>query len=321
MKVAILGAGAFGTAMAIALARRGEQVGLWARDSDQAKAMAKSRDNARHLPGAKLPAEVKVTSRLADVAAARVLLLALPMQEMAGFLAEHSSALDRRTLVSCAKGFDLATGRGATGMIARACPGSVAAALSGPGFAPDMARGLPTALTLACASETHGERLQADLTAPALRLYRTSDVVGTELGGALKNVIAIGAGVTMGAKLGESARAALVTRGFAEMRRLAPALGAEVETLMGLSGLGDLVLTATSPQSRNYRHGLALGAGKKPAKGVTVEGIATAEAAVALGRRYGVELPVTEMVAALTSGRIGVAGAVEALLARPLRRE
>jgi len=319
--IGILGAGAFGTALAVALARKGDPVTLWARDADHVAAMAATRRNDKRLPGVTLPENIAISAGLDTVFAAETLLLAMPMQQMGGFLESHSDALRGKALVSCAKGIDLATGLGPTALIARDCPGATSAILTGPSFAADIARGLPTALTLACPDAQRGAALQRALSTPVLRLYLSSDTAGAELGGALKNVIAIAAGVTIGAGLGDSARAALVTRGFAEMTRLAVALGARAETLAGLSGLGDLVLTCTSPQSRNFRYGQALGAGTDFDPTTTVEGAATARAATALAARLGVDMPITAMVAALVAREIPLQEAILALLARPLKQE
>jgi glycerol-3-phosphate dehydrogenase (NAD(P)+) len=206
-------------------------------------------------------------------------------------------------------------------VIAAACPRATVAVLTGPGFAEDLAAGLPTALTLACADEVAGRRLQADLSTPALRLYRTADVTGAELGGALKNVVAIAAGAVMGAGLGLSARAAIITRGQAEMMRLAAALGGRAETLAGLSGLGDLVLTCTSERSRNTRFGMALGRGEAFDPSVTVEGAATSLAAVRVARAQRVEMPIAATVAALVEGRTTLAQGMADLLSRPLTME
>ncbi len=321
MKIAILGAGAFGTALAVTLARSGTPVGLWLRDPDEALRLRTSRRNDRRLPGVELPAGLTVTSNIGDIGAAHTLLLAVPMQQLAGFAAAHIPALSGRTLVACCKGIDLATGAGPVATLSATCPDATPAILTGPSFAADIARGLPTALTLACADEVRGEALQADLSTPVLRLYRTSDTVGAELGGALKNVVAIAAGVVIGAGLGDSARAALITRGFAEMGRLATRMGARAETLAGLSGLGDLILTCTSDQSRNFRFGQSLGAGTAFDPAITVEGAATAKAAVAVAARQGVDLPIAAMVAALVDRRISVGEAVAALMARPLKKE
>lgn len=321
MKVAVLGAGAFGTAMAVALARDGAEVGLWARDPEHAQAMRSSGRNDRRLASVDLPESVTVSAEIGDFSSADTVLLAVPMQRLDAFLNAHARALDGRRLVAACKGIDLAKGQGPTSLIGSACPGAIPAILTGPSFAADIARGLPTALTLACGDEAAGKDLQASLSTPVLRLYRSTDVTGAELGGALKNVIAIAAGVVSGAGLGDSARAALMTRGFAEMSRLAIALGARAETLAGLSGFGDLVLTCTSTQSRNFRFGQALGAGVGFDSSVTVEGVATAQAAATVATRAGVDVPVTDMVAALACGRISVPLAVEALLSRPLKKE
>lgn len=310
--ISILGAGAFGTALAVALSESGP-VTLWGRETGW------GRENPR-LPGVTLPEGVEVTDRL-DRALAPVMLLAIPAQSLGAFLRDHAADLDGRALVSCAKGIDLSTGRSPARLIAEACPAAIPAVLTGPSFAADIARGLPTALTLACADADAGHRLQHALATPALRLYRTTDVTGAELGGALKNVIAIAAGAAIGAGFGDSARAAIVTRGFAEMTRLATAMGAEADTLAGLSGLGDLILTTTSDQSRNYRFGLALGRGETFDPSVTVEGAATARAVAALAPRVGVEMPISTQVAHLAEGRLGVKQAVETLLARPLKEE
>lgn len=320
MTVSVLGAGAFGTALAVALSREGRVVTLWARDVDHVAELAATRRNDRRLPGIALPETVSVIAETADLPEGPVL-LAMPMQALAAALAAHGAALDGRALVACAKGIDLATGQGPTALIRGACPGACPAVLTGPSFAADIARGLPTALTLACEDDAAGAALQADLSTPALRLYRTTDTTGAELGGALKNVVAIAAGVVIGAGLGDSARAALMTRGFAEVTRLATALGARAETLAGLSGFGDLVLTCTSSQSRNFRYGMALGEGAAFDPGVTVEGAATARAAVALAARHGVDLPVAAMVVALIDGTASVGAAVDALLSRPLKKE
>jgi glycerol-3-phosphate dehydrogenase (NAD(P)+) len=317
--IGIVGAGAFGTALGVALAREGREVTLWARDAAQVAMMQSSRQSP-HLAGATLPSAMFVTGRLEELKAAEIVLLALPMQALHGFLDMHQSHLCHKMLVACCKGLDLSALTGPSHIIARTCPSATPAVLTGPSFAADIARGLPTALTLACDDAKAGETLQKALSTPALRLYRTTDVTGAELGGALKNVIAIACGVAIGAGLGESARAALMARGFAEMQRLALARGALAETLMGLSGFGDLVLTCTSAQSRNFRHGLALGKGEVPPS-ATVEGVATAQAVARLAGQLGLDLPVTAQVAGLVSGRQTIEKALETLLNRPLKEE
>ncbi len=321
MSVAVLGAGAFGTALAVALARGDQKVALWARDPAQARAMASSRQNAARLAGVTLPPGVTPTADLAQAARADVLLLAVPMQALAAFLAQDSALWTGKPLVACCKGVDLGSGLGPAGVIAARAPGAIPALLSGPSFAVDIAAGLPTALTLAVADETAARLLQSRLSTPVLRLYRSADLAGVELGGALKNVIAIACGMTIGAGLGESARAALLTRGHAEMLRLALARGARRETLAGLSGLGDLVLTCTSEKSRNFAYGLRLGRAGQADVTATTEGIATARAVDTLAGRDGVDMPITHAIAAVLNGRASVAEAAEALLARPLRPE
>lgn len=317
-RVAILGAGAFGTALACALSDR--NVTLWARDRSAAETMRHARENRRRLPGVRLHDGVNVTSELGD-AMAPVVLLALPMQQLGAFVQENREILRGRALVACCKGVDLDSGRGPARLIADCFPQDTVAVLTGPSFAADIGRGLPTALTLACADETAGRTLQHALSAPALRLYRTVDVAGAELGGALKNVIAIAAGVCIGAGLGDSARAAILTRGYAEMLRFAAARGARPETLAGLCGLGDLVLTCTSEKSRNFRYGLALGAGTGFDAEVTVEGVATARALARSARAEHIEMPVTATVAAVIDRQLTVEQARDALLARPLKEE
>ncbi|SDW20983.1 NAD(P)H-dependent glycerol-3-phosphate dehydrogenase [Roseicitreum antarcticum] len=316
--VAILGAGAFGTALACAMSDR--VVTLWARDREQAADIQARRENTRRLPGVHLRDTVMVTSELGD-AMADTILLALPMQKLAGFVADHAAMLRGRRLVACCKGVDLQRGIGPAQVIEQALPGAVTAILTGPSFAADIGRGLPTALTLACADDAAGAELQEQLSAPALRLYRTTDVTGAELGGALKNVIAIAAGIVMGAGMGDSARAALMTRGFAEMVRLAESAGAQAETLSGLSGFGDLVLTCCSDKSRNYRYGFALGAGTEFDTTTTVEGAATAHAVARLAREKGIDMPLTTMIAAVIDGKVTVDQARDALLSRPLKEE
>jgi len=321
MSVSILGSGAFGTALAISLARNSTPVTLWARNPDHADQMQRSRQNAARLKGISLPADITVTADLRLALLAETRLLAMPAQALARFVAEHAAQLNGQALVACCKGIDLATGRGPVEILRASCPDSPIAVLTGPSFAGDIARGLPTALILACEAEASGLRLQQELSTANLRLYRTTDTLGAELGGALKNVIAIACGGVMGMGLGESARAALMTRGFAEMLRFAIRLGARAETLSGLSGFGDLVLTCTSLQSRNYAFGEAMGSGQSFDDTITVEGIATAEAVSILAKKLGIEMPITDTVTALTTRRITLNEAMEALLSRPLKEE
>lgn len=313
--ISILGAGAFGTALALSLARDGREVTLWARDMGD---MATTRENTRRLPGFPFPDAMTVTEDLDSAAGADIILLALPLQKTGAFLRDHKALFSRQVLVSCSKGIDIATGMGPAEIIAAHCPGATPAVLSGPSFAVDIAAGLPTALTLAAHNP---EPLQHALSTSDIRLYRSTDMVGVEIGGALKNVIAIACGVAMGAGLGESARAALMTRGYAEMNRFAQTRGAAPETLAGLSGFGDLTLTCTSEKSRNYSYGLALGRGDPTAEGTTIEGQGTAKAVYHAARKAGVEMPITDIVVALVNGDVTVKDAARALLSRPLKEE
>lgn len=317
--IGIVGAGAFGTALAVALAAGGREVRLWARDPAQVQRMQDTRRNEAALPGVVLPDSVSLHAEIADVCGGAALLLTTPMQALGALLDQWPQLDARQSLVACCKGVDLATLRGPVALIEARRPGANVAILTGPSFATDIAKGLPTALTLAATSG--GAVLQELLSTPTLRLYRTDDVRGAELGGALKNVVAIAAGVVIGAGLGDSARAALMTRGYAEMVRLAMALGARAETLAGLSGFGDLVLTCTSTQSRNFRFGCALGRGEGFDPAVTVEGVATARAVVRLAAGMGIDMPVTAMVDALASGRTLLNDAVGQLMSRPLKQE
>ncbi len=319
MSVSVLGGGAFGTALAISLASKGP-VTLWSRSAEQVAQMQADGENALRLPGVAFPKGMTVTAEIAQACQSDILLLAVPMQSLRGFLDQIQALIREKDLVACCKGIDLETLTGPTALIAAAVPDARAAALTGPSFAADIARGLPTALTLACADAAGALALQTALTTDNLRLYRSTDTIGAELGGAMKNVIAIACGVVMGAGLGESARAALMTRGFAEMVRLGATLGADPRTLSGLSGLGDLVLTCTSGQSRNLRLGLSIGQGSVAAS-ETVEGAATAIAAARLARDRSLDLPVTATVAALVDGRIDVAQAIRTLMTRPLKEE
>ncbi|MCZ8150940.1 MAG: NAD(P)-dependent glycerol-3-phosphate dehydrogenase [Rhodobacteraceae bacterium] len=320
-RIGIVGAGAFGTALAVTLARDGRAVSLWARDLEQIAVLGKKRENAARLPGVLLPENVTVTAEINEIRGLDAVVLTLPMQALRGFMAGTGNRLDGRSLVACCKGVDLTTLTGPSAIIAQMAPEASCAVLTGPSFAQDIARGLPTALTLGCADEAVGLALQRLLSTPTLRLYLTDDVVGAELGGALKNVVAIAAGIVIGAGLGDSARAALMTRGYAEMVRLALSLGARAETLAGLSGLGDLVLTCTSAQSRNFRYGVALGSGQGFDPAVTVEGAATAKAVSDMAEKRNLDLPITQMVAALIAGHLDLSTAIQTLLSRPLKKE
>ncbi len=321
MEIAVVGSGAWGCALACAVARAGHAPLLWGRDPGLLRTIARTRQNPRQLPGIPLAREIRVVPRAEALAAAPVWLLAVPAQALREVLA----ALPRTEAVQvvCAKGIERRTGLLLSQVVAALRPGAPLAVLSGPSFAAEVARGLPTALTLAAPRLEEARRLAGTLASPAFRLYASDDLVGVELAGALKNVVAIAAGAVAGMGLGENARAALITRGLAETARLVEAEGGRRETLMGLAGLGDLLLTATSLTSRNTRFGWELGRGARPRELLApgrplVEGAWTARAAAERAARHGIELPVTAAVADVVEGRIDVREAVRRLLARPL---
>ncbi|MBT9385785.1 NAD(P)-dependent glycerol-3-phosphate dehydrogenase [Pseudooceanicola sp. CBS1P-1] len=318
--IAILGAGAFGSALAISIARGGTPVWLWGRSPETMAQMQADRLCPR-LPEVALPPQITCASDMALLPGAGPVLLATPMQTLRSLLETHADRLRGRQLVLTCKGIELSTGLRASEVLAQVLPDALPAVLTGPSFAADIARGLPTALTLACADPVLAKTLQAQLSTPNLRLYRSPDVTGAELGGALKNVIAIACGAAIGAGLGDSARAALMTRGYAEMQRLATRLGARPETLAGLSGFGDLTLTCTSSLSRNYRFGLSIGRAEAFDPSVTVEGAATARATDALAASLGLDMPITRVVTGLVEARLDVSEAMHELLNRPLKEE
>lgn len=320
-EISVLGAGAFGTALAISLARSGRDVLLWARSEEAAADMQKRRENAVRLPGKPFPDRLNITADLARATETPILLLAVPMQKLASFAEANKTLFQHKTLVACCKGVDLSSDRGPLAVLEDTVPSATVAILSGPSFAVDIADGLPTALTLAARDKERVAALQTSLSTDNIRLYSSLDPLGVEFGGALKNVIAIACGLAIGAGFGESARAALMTRGFAEMQRLAFKLGADPATLSGLAGFGDLVLTCTSEKSRNYSHGLKLGQGMEIDPTVTVEGVATAKAVVHLSQSLGVDMPITSAVTQIINGHVSISEAVEMLLSRPLKRE
>lgn len=322
--IGVVGAGAYGTALALAAARAGRKVRLWARDATTIEAVEQTRQAPR-LPGIDLPDSIRATSSLVVLADCDALIVAVPTQALRSACEGLAGTLPpRMPVISAAKGIEQASGRFVTEVIEQAWPGATAAILSGPSFAADIGRGLPTAVTLAAADPDLAQALAEALSSSALRIYHSADIRGVEIGGAAKNVLAIAAGIAVGLGLGESARAALVARGFAELRRFGEAYGADPETLMGLSGLGDVVLSCASPQSRNFAYGLALGRGMSPAEaagGRLAEGAFTAPILASMARAGGIETPIAEAVAAIIAGRSGVREAVAALLARPLKAE
>lgn len=318
-EIAVIGAGAWGTALAIHAARAGRDVTLVARDPAPLLA---ARENAARLPGIPFPPGLRVAAQPPPGAALAV--IGVPMQPLRAALAALPAPLP--PLVLLAKGLEAGTSRLPLEVLAEARPGHPGAVLSGPNFAHEVARGLPAAAVVAGTDAALVAQAQALLGGPAFRLYASADPVGVQLGGAAKNVLAIAAGVAMGAGLGENARAALVTRGLAELSRLVTAFGGEAATAAGLSGLGDLLLTATGPGSRNHSLGLALGRGEALAdilggRRAVTEGVATAPALLARAAAAGVELPVAAAVAALLDGRLDVPGALRRLMDRPARAE
>jgi len=322
-KIAVLGGGAWGTALATTALRAGHGCTLWARDVETVTAINARHENPRYLPGIGLDPALQATADLdAALTGATCVLAVVPAQAMRGLLNALASRLDAKTpLVLCAKGIERDTGKLLSEIATEILPRNPIAALSGPSFATDVAAGLPTAVTVAAGDEAHAAALAALLSSPAFRCYSSADLIGVEVGGALKNVLAIAAGAVSGAGLGASAQAALVTRGFVELRRVGAAFGAEPETLMGLSGLGDLILTCGSAQSRNFSYGVALGRSENLEGRPLAEGVATAGIAARIAREKGVEAPIIAAVEALLAGRIAIADAVAALMARPLKSE
>lgn len=325
--IGVVGGGAWGTAIAQTMCVADCRVALWAREAEIVDEINARHVNSTFLPGVPLDERLKASTNLAEIAACDVVLMVAPAQHVRAVANELKPLMRAgQPLVVCAKGIEQATGKLMGEVVAEALPDATLGVLSGPSFAADVARGLPTALTIACANETLGRRIAESLGTRHFRLYWSSDTVGVEIGGAMKNVLAIAAGIVDGRGLGASAHAALVTRGFAEVCRLGATLGARTETLCGLSGLGDLVLTCGSPQSRNMSLGRALGQGRKLSdilgerKAVT-EGVYTAEALVRLGRAKNVELPISEAVHAIIAGYTTVDEAIAGLLARPFKAE
>jgi glycerol-3-phosphate dehydrogenase (NAD(P)+) len=325
--IGIIGGGAWGTALAQALRQAGRSVRLWAREADVADEINARHANTAFLPGVALDAGIAATTELADIARQDVVLMVAPAQHVRAVAAALAPDLARGTpVILCAKGLEQATGKLLGEVLGETIPQATPAVLSGPSFAADVARGLPAALTLATADEALGEALAAALGSRMLRIYWSGDTVGVQLGGAVKNVLAIAAGIVDGKGLGASAHAALVTRGFAELRRFGEALGARPETLMGLSGLGDLLLTCGSAQSRNMSLGRALGQGQTlqsvlGSRRSVAEGVFTAAAVARVAATKGVDMPISQAVAAIVDGSLGVDTAIEALLSRPQRAE
>ncbi|WP_435417043.1 NAD(P)H-dependent glycerol-3-phosphate dehydrogenase [Parerythrobacter aurantius] len=322
--VAVLGGGAWGTALAQMLASDGREVLLWARELEVVDEINSAHRNTPFLPGAMLAPAIRATGEIPDLNGIPVVLVVSPAQHSAAVLADLPGP--PRDLVLCNKGIEQASGRLMRDVAEEACPGSAVAVLSGPTFAHEVAAGLPTAVTLACAGgREQWDRLKPVIARPAFRPYYSDDVTGAEIGGAVKNVLAIACGVVDGLGLGQNARAALIARGYAEMLRFGEALGARAETLAGLCGLGDLVLTCSSTSSRNFSLGKALGEGQSAAalmadRRTVAEGAHTAPVLARLAQQHGVDMPIVEAVGALLAGE-DARGVVQQLLARPLRAE
>jgi glycerol-3-phosphate dehydrogenase (NAD(P)+) len=323
--VAVLGAGAWGVALANVAAAGRERVPLWAHRAEHAAELARDRENKRQLPGLPLAAAVAPTGELAQIEGARIVLGVVPAQAMRETVRRARPHLAQgATFVICAKGIERDRRKFMSEVVAEELPQARIAVLSGPSFAADVCRGLPTAVTLGAEDDELARWLSEDLSTRTFRLYRSNDLRGVEIGGSAKNVLAIACGMAAGRGLGASAHAALLARGFAEMTRLGRVWGAQAETLTGLSGLGDLVLTCGSTQSRNFALGHALGRGEPPkdaSHGKLAEGALTAKALVEMARERGVEMPIAEAVDAILAARLSVEAAIDALLMRPLRAE
>lgn len=319
--VSVIGAGSWGTALADVAARAGCDVTLYARSMEAAAQMKSSRSNPR-LPGVRIDERIDITGDIAAAARAHIVLIATPAQHLREAVSALAPHLKKAVpVIATAKGIERGTHKFMTEVIAEAAPDATPAILSGPSFADDVARGLPTAVTLAAKDEALAAALVQALGSSTFRPYHTSDVRGVEIGGAAKNVLAIAAGIVEGRKLGASALAALTTRGFSELARLGRACGARSETLAGLSGLGDLILSCSSLQSRNFALGIALGRGEPPNPDKLAEGEFTAPVLIELAASQGVDMPVSNAVAAILGGKVTIDAAIEGLLTRPFKAE
>ncbi len=321
--IAVLGGGAWGSALASTARRAGHAVRLWARDAEIVASLNSRRENPRYLPGLTLAEGIAATTELdGALGGAGLVLVATPAQTLRQVLMQAAGAIaEGIPVVLCAKGLERGTGSLLSEVAGAVLGPQPVAALSGPSFASDVARGRPPAVVVAPAEAELASALATTLSAPHFRCYSSADLTGVEIGGALKNVLAIGAGVVVGSALGASAQAAMVTRGFVELRKIGAAYGAEPETLMGLSGLGDLVLTCSSGQSRNFSYGLALGRGEDLSGRALAEGVATAAVAAAMARSNGIEAPIVDAVDRILAGSVTVHDAVAELMARPLKSE
>ncbi len=318
--IGVIGAGAFGTSLAGVFAENGHKTVLWGRDAGR-MARINQTHQTPYLAGLALPKTLQATTDLADIDRSDVVLMVVPAQVTRSVLRAEDFSKITCPILMCAKGIELETSLSQTDILNQELPNHSAGVISGPGFAAEIASGKPTALTLGVGDLALGGELQAMLSTPQLRLYLSSDLNGVQLGGALKNVYAIACGIVRGAGLGESAQAALLTRGFAELKNLAGKMGARSETLSGLSGFGDLVLSCTSHQSRNFSFGHQVGASADFGQTKTVEGIATAKAVAVLAKKHHVEMPICIAVSALLQKQLAVEDALQQLMSRPLKRE
>ena len=326
-RAGVIGGGAWGTALAQVCARAGLEVTLWAREAEVVAAMRESGDNPLFLPGVPLERSIRATGDAGDLAGCELIFAVPPAQHLRATLHHFAPHLGADVpVVLCSKGIEQGSLKLMSQVLAEVRPRAPMAVLSGPSFAAEVARGLPAAVTVASPDEALAGEIAHAIATRSFRPYVSTDVIGAEAGGAVKNVLAIACGIAAGRELGASASAALITRGFAELTRLAIALGGEAETVAGLCGLGDLVLTCSSPQSRNMSLGLALGQGQNAAEAMSgkrtvAEGAASAPAVCGLAARLGVETPICEAVRAVLAGEVGVDEAMGALLSRPLRSE
>jgi glycerol-3-phosphate dehydrogenase (NAD(P)+) len=319
-RIAVLGGGAWGTALAQTCARAGRNVTLWEHEAGNAQQLETKRES-QFLPGVRLDDGIKLTRALAEAARNDAILLVVPAQAMRSVVKSLAQTIAAGTpIITCAKGIEHGTHKFMTEIIAECAPNAVPAILSGPSFAADVARGLPTAVTLAAPDAKLASALAQSIASASFRPYHSTDIRGVEIGGAVKNVLAIASGIVTGRGLGASASAALTTRGFAELVRFGKALGAKTETMMGLSGLGDLILTCSSPQSRNFSYGVALGKNEKP-DGKLAEGAFTAPVLLEMAREKKVDMPISIAVAAMLTGKMSVDEAIESLLTRPIKAE
>ena len=317
-RIAVVGAGAWGTALALGFAAAGHAVALWGRNVE---AMILDRTNDAYLPGIPFPHNLAVVRHFEALRGAEPVVMVVPAQTLRGVCRDLAPHIEPGTpLIVCAKGIERQTGTPLSGIVAEELPDAIPAVLSGPTFATELAKGMPAAATLACRDEALAASLAERLSSPVFRLYHTTDVTGVELAGALKNVLAIACGIVIGSGLGENARAAIMTRGIAEIGRLSAAMGGRPETLMGLSGVGDIALSCSSRQSRNFSFGLRIAEGAHTSLNLA-EGAATSEAVLTMAQTCGIEMPVAEAVHAIINGDLSIEAAVAALMLRPLKRE